>query len=80
MRRSIHDASNDDDDKYEAEAKLCNGAMMTMMYVFSPVPGGADGTLLHWDVSDGQLTEGRFTGPPITLHSMLPDRGHLVRL
>ncbi|GFR42918.1 hypothetical protein Agub_g3918, partial [Astrephomene gubernaculifera] len=41
--------------------------------------GGADGTILRWDVSDGQLVEGRFAGRPLSLRSPLPDRGHCVR-
>ncbi len=42
-------------------------------------PGGADSTILRWDVSDGSLAEGRFAGPPLVLRSSLPDRGHSVR-
>jgi len=33
------------------------------------VPGGADGTLLQWDVSDGTITEARFAGNSIQLSS-----------
>ncbi len=32
--------------------------------VLCPTAGGADGTILRWDVTDGQLAEGRFAGAP----------------
>ncbi|GIL71076.1 hypothetical protein Vretimale_17844 [Volvox reticuliferus] len=41
--------------------------------------GGADSTILRWDVSDGSVAEGRFAGPPLSLRSTLPDRGHCIR-
>ncbi|KAG2422675.1 hypothetical protein HXX76_015839 [Chlamydomonas incerta] len=41
--------------------------------------GGADSTVLRWDVTDGQLAEGRFAGPPLVVRSALPDRGHCIR-
>ncbi len=31
--------------------------------------GGADGTILQWDVSDGKLMDARFAGPSIQLKS-----------
>lgn len=47
--------------------------------VLKLIAGGADSTILRWDVTDGQLAEGRFAGPPLVVRSSLPDRGHCIR-
>lgn len=39
------------------------------MAVSTLASGGADGTVLQWDVSDGNISEARFAGPSMQLAS-----------
>lgn len=44
-------------------------ALLTHANFFDVYAGGADGVVLQWDVSDGNLLESRMAGPSITVRS-----------
>ena len=50
---------------------------MCLFFCFTST-GGADGVLLSWDVSDGTISEGKFSGSPINLQPPHGGAGNML--